>query len=80
VDVAILSLVMPRLCGLTVLRRLRALDPGVSVVLACRGTQGVGAVLLRKLADGVARKPFAAGDLLHAVRSAVRAAHSFGVA
>jgi DNA-binding response OmpR family regulator len=80
IDVAILGLVMPRLSGLTALRRLRVLDPSVSIVLTCRGTQGVGAALLRRRADAVARKPFAAGDLLHAVRSAVRAAHSFGVA
>ena len=80
IDVAVLGLVMPRLCGLTALRRLRALDPSVSVVLACRGTQGVGAALLRRRADAVARKPFIPGDLLQAVRSAVRAANQFGVA
>src|SRR5437764_13287471 len=80
IDVVVLGLVMPRLSGLTALRHLRALDPSLSVVLAYRGTQGVGAALLRQRADGVARKPFIAGDLLHAVRAAVRAANSFGVA
>jgi CheY-like chemotaxis protein len=71
---------MPRLSGLTALRRLRALGLDVSVVLTCRNTQGVGAALLRHRANGVARKPFTPGDLLGAVRAAARAANTSGVA
>src|SRR5437763_11236901 len=68
VDVAVLDLVMPKMGGLAALRRLRGCAPGVSVVLACGNTGGVGGRLLGKRADALLRKPFDRNELFQAVR------------
>ena len=70
-DLALVDLGLPDMDGLELVRRLRAADPGMPVVV-CTG-YAAGDARLRGLPDGVTvlRKPCLAPDLLAAVEAAV---------
>ena len=70
-DLALVDLGLPDMDGAELVRRLRAVDPGMAVVV-CTGYAAEDAKL-RGLPDGTAvlRKPCLAPDLLRAVEAAV---------
>jgi two-component system response regulator MprA len=72
-DVVLLDVMMPRMDGLTVLRRLRAADPALPVLLlTARDTVGDRVTGLDLGADDYLTKPFDLDELLARLRSLLR--------
>ena len=72
-DVVLLDVMMPRMDGLTVLRRLRASDPALPVLLlTARDTVGDRVTGLDLGADDYLTKPFDLDELLARLRSLLR--------
>jgi CheY-like chemotaxis protein len=71
VAAVVLDLMMPRLSGRDVLRRLRAIDPGVRVVFASRYSDTQLSEEEQASVQGFVNKPYRERDLVHAVRTAL---------
>ncbi len=77
VDLVILDIVMPGMDGLETFRRLRAIDPGVRVLVSSGySPEGTAAEALREGAVGFVQKPYRMAELARAVRAALRAPQS----
>ena len=75
-DVIILDIILPRLDGLTVLRRLRAADNSTHVLLlTARDTVADRITGLRQGADDYLIKPFAMAELIERVKALCRRAY-----
>ncbi|GAA5481848.1 response regulator transcription factor [Haloferula sargassicola] len=74
-DLVLLDIMMPRLNGYEVCRRIRAADPRVPVIFLSAKSEEIDVVLGLELgADEFVRKPFGARELLARVQAVVRRA------
>lgn len=72
-DLVLLDVLMPRLDGFEVLRRIRKAQPGLPVImLTARGEEADRVRGLREGADDYVVKPFSAGELLARVAAVLR--------
>lgn len=73
IDVVMLDMVMPGLSGQETFQLLRAIDPGVPVLI-CSGYDRAGAIddLLNQGACGLVQKPYTLADLSQALSRAIR--------
>jgi len=77
-DLVILDLMMPRVDGFEVLRRLREWSPIPIIVLSARGDVRDKVKCLDSGADDYISKPFGVGELLSRVRAVLRRAQGVG--
>lgn len=74
-DIVVLDLTLPRVDGLEVCRRLRALAPIPVIMLTARGDESDRVIGLELGADDYMSKPFSPRELVSRVRAVLRRAH-----
>ncbi len=75
IDLVLLDLTMPVMCGREVFRHLRQIDPGVRVVFTSGFAETARGELADEGAQGFIPKPYREHDLVDAVRAVLHAAH-----
>ena len=71
IDLVILDMIMPDICGDEVFDRLKKISPEIKVLLASGNSKEDAAETINKGCDGFIQKPFSMGTLSHAIRKAI---------